>query len=382
MLVRPETRVKSTMVFRSGLLLTSAFLLHALPPVLPACTAFVLKQDKAILLAKNLDWPIDDGILIINKKGEAKSSFPMGDQAFQWTARYGSVTFNQFGKEFPLGGINEKGLVVEELNYSPSQYPPAGRKRLNEFQWIQYQLDNFATVPELIANIHAVSIVPLIARLHYIACDREGRVAIVEFIGGKARCYTGADVVVPVLANDSYGNSLRYLRLHEGFGGTRAVSNGTESPERFVRAATLLQGIDAAGRGPLHGEAFAILDAVSQRDTQWSIVYDVGQGALYFMTRQITTRQKIVLSDFDLSGKAKALDLSSHRLQENPSLPFHDHSGEESLRLIRRVLHQLIVLDELSKEKAGRLLDNFQVFYQAHATRESPADPGGNGRAA
>jgi choloylglycine hydrolase len=26
-----------------------------------------------------------------------------------WTSRYGSITFNQYGREFPSGGINEKG---------------------------------------------------------------------------------------------------------------------------------------------------------------------------------------------------------------------------------------------------------------------------------
>lgn len=29
-----------------------------------------------------------------------------------WTSRYASVTFNQWGREFPMDGMNEAGLVV------------------------------------------------------------------------------------------------------------------------------------------------------------------------------------------------------------------------------------------------------------------------------
>ncbi len=48
----------------------------------------------------------------------------------------------------------ESGLVVEELSYSPTQYPaPDARPALNELQWIQYQLDNHRSVQEVIASV-------------------------------------------------------------------------------------------------------------------------------------------------------------------------------------------------------------------------------------
>jgi len=36
-------------------------------------------------------------------------------QGATWVATYGSVTFNQFGRDKPMTGINEKGLMVSQM---------------------------------------------------------------------------------------------------------------------------------------------------------------------------------------------------------------------------------------------------------------------------
>ena len=329
---------------------------------LQACTTFFINRDNAILLAKNLDWPLADGIILVNIKGETKYSFSGDHQSFQWQARYSSITFNQFGKEFPLGGINEKGLVVEEMSYSPSRYPPVGEKCVNEFQWIQYQLDNFSTVSQVVENIDRISIDPVIAKLHYMICDRQGHVAIIEFIDGEIQCYVDNDVIIPVLTNNSYSNALNYAKHHQGFGGTRMVSDGPESPERFVRAATLINDIHAVPGEPLHDDAFDILNAVSQDDTQWSIVYDVASGSIYFRTRQNVFIHQIELADVDLES-LKMFNLCMNDM-ENQSLRFDDYTVEENLQLIQSVLEKLVTLDELSKDRAGQLFESFRNYYK------------------
>ena len=104
--------------------------LLAVPYSSTACTSFVVKKDNRILLAKNLDWEISNGIILVNKKGVFKTAYCDCHRKLSWTSRYGSVTFNQFGKEFPLGGMNEKGLVVEELN-SWGRTPESGPSQRN-----------------------------------------------------------------------------------------------------------------------------------------------------------------------------------------------------------------------------------------------------------
>ncbi|MFZ2053896.1 MAG: linear amide C-N hydrolase [Candidatus Aminicenantales bacterium] len=207
-----------------------------------ACTAFVMRGGGTFLLAKNLDWPIGDGFVFVNKRDVSKVAFSPGTASpLRWTSKYGSLTFNQFGREFPLGGMNEAGLVIEELNAGEGCRPSASRLTLNEFQWIQYHLDNHRSVKEVLKDDPRLRIFPLLLRLHYLVTDRKGNTAVIECAGGKMTYYSGDDLPVPVLSNNSYEESLRTLRLHRGFGGDRIVSNGPESLERFVRAATLLE---------------------------------------------------------------------------------------------------------------------------------------------
>ena len=56
-----------------------------------------------------------------------------------WTSKYGSATFNQYGREFPMGGMNEAGLVVESMMLFETEYPlPDTRSGIDPTQWIQY----------------------------------------------------------------------------------------------------------------------------------------------------------------------------------------------------------------------------------------------------
>jgi choloylglycine hydrolase len=114
-------------------------------------------------LAKNFDWTFRDGIIIKNLRGTNKIAYHThtGEPA-QWTSKFGSVTFNQNGKEMPYGGMNEKGLVVEMLWLEQTKYNINETKSyLNELEWIQYQLDNFETVQQVIDHLTDLKIYPI-----------------------------------------------------------------------------------------------------------------------------------------------------------------------------------------------------------------------------
>jgi penicillin V acylase-like amidase (Ntn superfamily) len=74
------------------------------------------------------------------------------EKAAEWVSRYGSVTFNQYGREMPNGGINEAGLVVETLMLPRARNPAPTTGRAVIVAWVQYQLDNSGTVAEVIAS--------------------------------------------------------------------------------------------------------------------------------------------------------------------------------------------------------------------------------------
>ncbi len=265
----------------------------------------------SILLAKNLDWPVGEGLLCVNKRDVIKEAFGGGlTVPLRWTSKYGSVTFNQFGREFPLGGINEKGLAIEELSVR-ADYPPLDvRPGLNEFQWIQYHLDTCRTVKEVLKRAAEVRISRLLLGLHYLVADRKGNVGVVEFSKGRMVSYSGDSLPVAVLSNDTYEQSVRYLKLHQGFGGERTVSAGPESGERFVRAAATLKEYQSLGQRPLLDHAFVILKSVAQEDTQWSIVYNIPRRLVFFKTREHRRYKIIPLEGLDFSCRSNALVLS------------------------------------------------------------------------
>jgi len=72
-----------------------------------ACTTFCYQDGGALVFGKNYDWNVEDGLVVVNKRGVVKTAMIERGPA-TWTSKYGSVTFNQYGREFPSGGINER----------------------------------------------------------------------------------------------------------------------------------------------------------------------------------------------------------------------------------------------------------------------------------
>lgn len=271
------------------------------PDTLTACSSFVLQDEKLILLAKNLDWEISNGFVLINKKGVLKTAYCDNPQKLSWSSKYGSVTFNQFGKEFPLGGMNEMGLVIEELNSWGETPGYSNKYQINEFQWVQFCLDNYASVEELLKSINSIVIVPLFINLHYLISDSYGNTAIVEFYNGKKHLYCAANLPYPILTNNHYDNSLKYLSNFKGFGGNMEVRPDNTSNERFVKIAYMLK---TQEQKSINEEiAFKILDSISQKDTQWSIVYNISNRLIMFKTLQNKTVKTISLANLDFSCK-------------------------------------------------------------------------------
>ena len=159
-------------------------LILLIPLKIFACSAF-FNDGKTKYFAKNFDWGSGQGYIIKNISGQTKFAYGLrGSNQAYWTSKYGSVTFNQIGKEFPYGGLNEKGLVVEQLWMSESIYQDNKNQTISELEWIQYQLDNYSTIDEIILNINKLTIKP-IATIHYFIADRNGNSAVIDFVEGR-----------------------------------------------------------------------------------------------------------------------------------------------------------------------------------------------------
>jgi choloylglycine hydrolase len=283
------------------------------------------------VFGKNYDWHFDDGLVLVNKRGMAKTAAPTSDgPPARWTSRYGCVTFNQFGREFPNGGLNEAGLALELMWLDETLYPaPDQRPALGALEWIQYQLDNYATVDEVVKNASRLRVTSE-GKVHFLTCDKGGSCATVEFLDGKPVVHAGASLPAPALANHTYDESLRFLKANR----SQALT-GHGSLQRFARAASRAEAFGSRGDRDPVGYAFATLDDVAQGDyTQWSIVYDLRAGRVHWRTRQNRAVRSVALSSFDLSCAAPVKVLDIQTGSGDVARRFADYTPDANRKLV------------------------------------------------
>lgn len=249
-----------------------------------ACSSFLIPSQG--VMAKNYDWDISDGYIMTNAKSTKKTSLVVraSDKTHSWTSKYSSITFNQYGREFPNGGINEKGLAVEILWLNASIYPTRdSRETINELQWIQYQLDNYSTVEEIAENIDKLRVAKVYANVHYFACDANLDCATIEFISGKADVHYGNRLTYPTITNSTYRASKEYITDYQGFGGNLSIPSSYGSLDRFVRATSKAKQVLASDD---QTAGFGILDSLQDVGrTQWQILYDLKNKEVQFRTK-------------------------------------------------------------------------------------------------
>jgi penicillin V acylase-like amidase (Ntn superfamily) len=318
----------------SFLLLSSLFAQSAF-----ACTTFCLKSKGEVLFGRNYDWMIGDGLVFVNKRGVSKTSTQEKNPA-KWVSRYGSLTFNQYGRETPMGGMNEAGLVIELMWLDGTKYPAKDeRPTLDVLEWIQYQLDISATTEDVLKNIENVRIEDR-TPLHYLVNDKNGNSATIEFLDGKLVAHTGNDLPVSTLANDRYDKSLDYAKATQAFGGSQEVPQTANSLDRFTRAAQRTKDFEKTGKTEQEAVtyAFDILSNVAQKGaTQWSIVYDQKRGKVYFRTLQSTSIKSVDVKSFDYAcGSAvKMFDINSKETGD-VTAKFIDYTRAANRDLIER----------------------------------------------
>lgn len=317
------------------------------PQPCAACTSCAF-GDSVKIVAKNYDWDIGVGLVIVNKRGVERpfSITPTsGDRA--WTSRYGSVTFTQYGRDLPLGGMNEEGLVVEVLWLEETQYPPNDdRVDVEGSQWVQYALDTAATVGEALAAFDAVQIQSTVP-LHFFIADRHQSAASLEFLQGNQIVHSGSDMPVQVLTNTPYEAALAYHRGRVD-GSVQEEPGATRSRNRFVRAATMIQRYPAGSDDPVD-YAFRILAAVAYPEfTQWSIVYDQTSRTVHFRAREMPTRRVIVMGGLDFACATPVAILSIDAPSGDHGVGWRPYTREANLDVIRRAYAATPFLSGLS----------------------------------
>ncbi len=315
------------------------------PPALPSvgsgssCSTFVLRTDDAFLIGHNLDqsWETP-GTIVINKRNVQKTGVSLYElmygveppnPAIAWTSRYGSVTFNAWGKDFIDGGINEVGLYIHEMSLLGTRFPEdEERPRMFMMQWMQYQLDNYASVEEVLSSLSNIVLDGW--WWHFFVSDREGNTAAIEFLDGNLTVYTGDSMPIPVLCNTAYPDEMANLEAYAGFGGEKPVHLRDKRTERFVHAAHMIRN---APESVDSDYGFEILKNLERGLTQWSIVIDVNQGRVYFHTSEGRKIKYVDMARLDFSPDTPVKMLDVHADLKGDILDyFVDYSPERNWR--------------------------------------------------
>lgn len=245
---RNAHRTLISVLFGATLMVTS------LVPTYACTRALYVAKDGTVIVGRSMDWGEDMSSNMWVLPRGMKRDGRGGKNTISWESKYGSLVVTAYD----IGtaeGMNEKGLVVNELALVESNYgkPPTGAKVISLSTWPQYVLDNFATVAEAVAdlrkeNFHVQTVVlgtGRAANMHLVVSDATGDSAIFEYVDGKLVIHHGKQYKV-VTNSPTYDKQLAIMEYWKEAGGLEKSLPGTSrAADRFVRTSYLLDALPA-----------------------------------------------------------------------------------------------------------------------------------------
>jgi penicillin V acylase-like amidase (Ntn superfamily) len=247
--------MQSIGAFRGPLVaLTAAVVVSAAAPA-GACTrALYVSKDGTVIVGRSMDWGEDMGSnMWVLPRGMSRDGRG-GKNTISWVSRYGSLITTAYDIG-TADGMNEKGLVVNELALVESDYgkPTESDRVISLSTWPQYVLDNFATVAEAVADLQKeefrVQTVVLgngrPANMHLVMSDATGDSAVLEYVKGKLVIHHGKQYRV-MTNSPTYDKQLAIMEYWKEAGGISKFLPGTSrAADRFVRTSFLLDVLPA-----------------------------------------------------------------------------------------------------------------------------------------
>jgi penicillin V acylase-like amidase (Ntn superfamily) len=228
----------------------AATLVSVSPGPAEACTrALYVAKDGTVIVGRSMDWGEDMASNMWVLPRGMKRDGRGGKNTISWESKYGSLIVSAYD----IGtaeGMNEKGLVVNELALVESNYgkPAEGAKVISLSTWPQYVLDNFATVADAVADLRKenfrVQTVVLgtgrPANMHLVISDASGDSAVFEYVDGKLVIHHGKQYKV-VTNSPTYDKQLAIMEYWKDAGGiSKSLPGTSRAADRFVRASFLL----------------------------------------------------------------------------------------------------------------------------------------------
>ena len=257
-----------------------------------------------------------------------------------WKSGYGSVVTTIY-EGASADGMNEKGLVANLLYLPESKYPPetAADKRptLPNSAWVQYVLDNYATVAEAVADLRKEKfrVVAIKAptgepgTVHLSISDASGDSAIFEYLDGKLVIHHGRQYQV-MTNSPTFDQQLALNTYWDKIGGSVFIPGTNRAADRFVRASYYInEAKQSADPRTAVATVLSVMRNVSVpigikipgqpniADTLWLTVSDQKNKVYYY---QDTNSPSIVWADFRKLDFSEGSGARKLQLDGNPDI--------------------------------------------------------------
>ena len=186
----------------------------------------------------------------------------------------------------PFDGMNEHGLTIGMAAVGPTSIPSdANKPNVGSLQIIRLMLDRAKTVEEAIEIFGQFNILKSGGpNIHYLIADADGKSAVIELKNGQTNVMRG---------NKNWQSA------------TNFYLTGQSKPLQQCRRFSQIHRFMTDKKGSLTiDQTFKLLKNVSQRDTQWSVVYDMPNLSAHVATgRKFNQRTKFKIKE--TTGRSK-----------------------------------------------------------------------------
>lgn len=236
--------------------------------------AVQIRRPDGLSFAAAFEPGLGSDTLVVTRVGARSESY--GDDSSlprRWAATHASLTVSPFGPGFASSGMNDAGLTIHlTWRDGTSQLSPV--PLLETLQWVQFCLDRFEKVSEVVHSATATGIVGKVPA-QILTCDANGVCGIVEKDGDEIVERWAERLPLPLLTGATYAQSLEFLNRTLGYGGAPTAPEGNAAPARFARAATAVNRARSAREAPTVEDIFAVLEvAAPEPGLPQRVVYD------------------------------------------------------------------------------------------------------------
>lgn len=281
------------------------------------CTRVVWPDaNGSVIVGRNMDFHMD---LLTNlwkfPRGVERTDGVSG--TLTWKAKYGSIVATAFDL-IATDGMNEEGFAGHILWLAESDYgkPASTDTQLSQAVWLQYYLDNFATVAEAVewtrdTNVGIGQLFDptghIVPTLHLAINDATGDSAIIEYVDGTPTVYHSRDYKV-MTNSPTFDKQLELVKQVDGLGGDKPLPGSTLASDRFARASYYVEHqVQPKTQLEAIAAMFSIIRNAAQpfrtpepgkpdaSQTIWQVVLDLTNKRYVF---ESTTRPNIVWVDF------------------------------------------------------------------------------------